>query len=365
MRKKNRFQPQQILLLSAFIGLSLLIAIPAIIFLTPPALSAPLAQKVLPFVKNIPTQETEIEKYARDADSAQTETVALSATLLPHSETPIEVTVIDDDYEIQTVTTQKNVGQVLSELNIPTEATDIVTPNPDDSLAPNTKIFINRAKTVALKTKDRQEEVKTQAETVEDFLEEEKITLADNHVIEPAAETLLPKNPKKIDVKITEVTEKNEKNKISLPFKTVYQDDDSIYKGETRIIQNGQEGEKTEIYHLTFEDGAEVSRTLVDSKITQEPVNKIIGQGTKEKPKKVITGGQATYYWGPTKAASTTIPRGALVKVINPQNGRSVTVRIDDTGGFSWPTVIDLRDDLFSQLSPLSAGVIPVTIEYL
>lgn len=63
-------------------------------------------------------------------------------------------------------------------------------------------------------------------------------------------------------------------------------------------------------------------------------------------------------------AASRSYPRYSYVKVTNPENGKSVIVYINDYG----PTVetgreIDLSSHAFSQLAPLSAGLIKVQIE--
>ena len=47
----------------------------------------------------------------------------------------------------------------------------------------------------------------------------------------------------------------------------------------------------------------------------------------------------------------------------NLANGSSVTVTIDDTGAFGSEILVDLRDDYFSQIASLSAGVINVQVE--
>jgi hypothetical protein len=63
-------------------------------------------------------------------------------------------------------------------------------------------------------------------------------------------------------------------------------------------------------------------------------------------------------------AASRRYPRKSYVKVTNVENGKSVIVYINDYG----PTVetgreIDLSSYAFSQLAPLSAGLIKVKVE--
>ena len=69
---------------------------------------------------------------------------------------------------------------------------------------------------------------------------------------------------------------------------------------------------------ITLENDKEVDKKLVSEEKTLEPQNKIIVYGTKKHPVgKVITGGRATYYYGPTIAACNLFPKGTKLKVTN------------------------------------------------
>jgi rare lipoprotein A len=74
--------------------------------------------------------------------------------------------------------------------------------------------------------------------------------------------------------------------------------------------------------------------------------------------------GQATWYSrnATMVAASNTIPKGTLVRVVDLANGKSVVVEIDDAG-IQGGAIIDLSDDAFAALAPLGAGVINVRVE--
>jgi rare lipoprotein A (peptidoglycan hydrolase) len=96
--------------------------------------------------------------------------------------------------------------------------------------------------------------------------------------------------------------------------------------------------------------------------------------------------GKASFYGGPTDtywegrktasgerfdsnlmtAASNTIKLGSYVRVTNNNNGKSVIVKINDTGGFgSLGRIIDLSAGAMRELGGISAGVIPVKVEVL
>ena len=62
-------------------------------------------------------------------------------------------------------------------------------------------------------------------------------------------------------------------------------------------------------------------------------------------------------------AAHKTLPFGSKVKVTNSNNGKSVTVRINDRGPFVKGRIIDLSRAAFSQIADLDRGVVKVEIK--
>jgi hypothetical protein len=61
-------------------------------------------------------------------------------------------------------------------------------------------------------------------------------------------------------------------------------------------------------------------------------------------------------------AASNTLPCGAVVVVTNQNTSASVSVRINDQGGFGGAVIMDLSRAAFAAIAPISAGVVPVVI---
>lgn len=64
-------------------------------------------------------------------------------------------------------------------------------------------------------------------------------------------------------------------------------------------------------------------------------------------------------------AAHRTLPFGTRVRVTNTQNGKSVTVRVNDRGPFVKGRVIDLSSSAFKAIASLNAGVVPVRIQVI
>lgn len=61
-------------------------------------------------------------------------------------------------------------------------------------------------------------------------------------------------------------------------------------------------------------------------------------------------------------AAHKTLPFGTRVNVTNTDNGKSVTVRVNDRGPFVRGRVIDLSQTAFKSIGSLEEGIIPVKI---
>lgn len=79
---------------------------------------------------------------------------------------------------------------------------------------------------------------------------------------------------------------------IACPVEEV--EDDSMYKGDTKIITQGEEGEEQVEADVTFVNGYERERTVISTTTLKEPTTTVKAVGTKEKPK---TASKGTYKW--------------------------------------------------------------------
>jgi murein DD-endopeptidase MepM/ murein hydrolase activator NlpD len=92
-----------------------------------------------------------------------------------------------------------------------------------------------------------------------------------------------------VDVVVTEEELVQEK----IDYKTVYKKTDSLFKGQTSVQQNGQEGLKNVQYKVVTKNGQVVKREVVQSEVIKEPVDKIILEGTKVIPSR----GTGSFRW--------------------------------------------------------------------
>ncbi|MFS1516889.1 peptidoglycan DD-metalloendopeptidase family protein [Bacillus sp. SCS-151] len=81
--------------------------------------------------------------------------------------------------------------------------------------------------------------------------------------------------------------------RVVIPFKTETIEKDTMYKGDQKVNQEGQNGEKLENIIIVKDNGTQIEKTTIKEDVTKEPVNKIIFKGTKVVPSR----GTGTLLW--------------------------------------------------------------------
>lgn len=76
------------------------------------------------------------------------------------------------------------------------------------------------------------------------------------------------------------VTTEQQTQTQQIPFTTQNQNDGSLPKGQTKVIQQGQNGSETLTYKLTLTNGRQTDKTLLSTTVNTQPVNQIVAFGT-------------------------------------------------------------------------------------
>jgi rare lipoprotein A (peptidoglycan hydrolase) len=145
-----------------------------------------------------------------------------------------------------------------------------------------------------------------------------------------------------------------------------------------RVTIQASDGTRYTLNHLNA--GPTNARELVKRQNqNQQNLGNFALTGKENSGKASFYGGPTDTYWEGRKtasgerfdsnlmtAASNTIPLGTYVRVTNNNNGKSVIVKINDTGGFgSLGRIIDLSAGAMKELGGISSGVVPVKVEVL
>lgn len=88
----------------------------------------------------------------------------------------------------------------------------------------------------------------------------------------------------KPQVRADTVVTKQETETKSVPFTIQNQDDSSLPKGQTKVIQAGANGVETLTYNVIYTNGQQTAKALVSDTVTTQPAPEIIANGTYVAP---------------------------------------------------------------------------------
>lgn len=225
----------------------------------------------------------------------------------------------------------------------------------------------------------------TDGTTVAETLEKAGITLGENDTVSKSLTKTVEKGDKLVVKRISYETHKETE---VLSFKTVTKKDSSMYKDQSKVIQQGKNGKQVVTYKDKYVDGKLTKSEIVKTKVKVKAQDKIVVVGTKSRPvtkvsgrytiseltppksleldengrptkyKKVLTGKATAYYSGTTCSTGVhvkpgyvavnpkQIPYGTKMYIVSSDGKWNYGYAIAaDTGGFAWNgsnTMIDL-----------------------
>jgi surface rod structure-forming protein G/rare lipoprotein A (RlpA)-like double-psi beta-barrel protein len=206
----------------------------------------------------------------------------------------------------------------------------------------------------------------TNALRVEDLLAALRVRLAKTDLIIPTESAILWPGMRLKVVRIRQIVQSRSE---STPYETLIKYSKDMGAGQSKVVTAGRPGRAVRTYRVTYVNGTEVTRELLAERTTAEAIDEMIAQGTSPPGPHGYQIGQASWYDFCRKqgdyAAHLTLPFGTRVKVTNLDNGKTVTVVINDRGPYGVPgRIVDLCDSAFAQIAPLGQGVANVELTW-
>ncbi|WP_373899241.1 3D domain-containing protein [Haloimpatiens sp. FM7315] len=187
------------------------------------------------------------------------------------------ILVIIDAKEQKIVTYRSDLKEILSDNSIRIGEKDKINFKLDNKVKDGDKIYIKRAVNVKLNVDGKNLAIKTTENTVEDVLKKEGIKLN-------SEDRLVPSKTEKIssglNITITRVTSKILKENKDISFSVVTKKDDSLPKGQKKVIRKGEKGQKVISTKVVYEDGKPVTKKVVSEAVSKKPVTQIVALGT-------------------------------------------------------------------------------------
>jgi len=187
------------------------------------------------------------------------------------------VTISIDGNDKQVTTLRSSLKSLLKDKNIVLDPKDVVSPGLDSKLKDGEKITIKKALNVTVTVDGKILKLKSSKSTVGDMLKDEGILLNDGDKLSAGKAEVLKNG---FNMEIVRVDTRTVLEKGSVDFSTVVQKNDDMIKDTSKVVQEGQTGEKQLSYEVVFENGKEVSRKLVKEAVTKAPIDKIVAVGT-------------------------------------------------------------------------------------
>jgi resuscitation-promoting factor RpfB len=219
------------------------------------------------------------------------------------------VTIVDEDREIDLITTVDTVGEALFEANITLYLTDQVSPSFMEPLVDEGRIVITRAQPLTIMVDGTTIQTRVQGGTVLDALAETGVALVGLDYTRPASDTAVAPG---MTVEIVRVTEDLLVTQESLPYETSYQADGSLPIDTRNIVQSGQNGTLSIETRIRYENGIEISRQETARTITQAPTNEVIAYGTQIVIQTITTADGTFEYWRKLRVYATSYHPAAL-----------------------------------------------------
>ncbi|NLJ99827.1 MAG: DUF348 domain-containing protein [Clostridia bacterium] len=189
------------------------------------------------------------------------------------------VIIEDDGKAVETVSTHASkVGDLLKQEGIELGPQDIVEPALDENIKDGSEVSIMRAFDVQVIVEGEKREITTCKNRVEDILAGAGIPLGENHVVRPSLKKEI--NEPGV-IRVSRVDKEHVTIDEKIPHEVINENDANLARGSTRVKQKGADGLKRKIVEVTFVDGEETERKLVETKIVRQPRSKIVAKGTK------------------------------------------------------------------------------------
>lgn len=258
----------------------------------------------------------------------------------------ISVSLVDGQQQQEIVTRAETVAGLLQEAGMPLEELDRVDPAPGARLVDGAIITIERAIPVTLRVDGQVLQMRGQFHTPADVLREAGVSLGEGDHTSPAVETALQAGD---TVEVIRVTNEYRFEDEEIPYQTVYQPSEELDLDSKAVLSNGAPGTLRRRYRLNFENGVQIGETLEEEWVEVEPVNQVIGYGTKITLNTIDTPEGPREYWRVVRMRATAYTAASSGKAPDhPNYGITASGRPAGTGVVAAdPHVVPFRSEVY------------------
>ena len=178
-------------------------------------------------------------------------------------------------------TTATSVEAALQELGIRADSAKLSTSRSMTLGRSGLALSVTTPKDVVVRVDGKNLTETTTGTTVGAALKELGVTFDSNDRVYPALSRPVTKGLK---IAVARVSTATVKTTVPIAAPVSRKSDSSLYKGQSKVVQNGADGAKVATWRVTKVDGKVKSKKWLTSVVTQRPVARVIAVGTKARP---------------------------------------------------------------------------------
>lgn len=189
-----------------------------------------------------------------------------------------KIVMVQDGKPKEVWSTADTVDELLKEQDLSVKEHDKITPSKNTKLKADMEVAIDKAFSLKLVVGGEEKQVWSTSTTVADFLKQQGVKLNDLDRVEPElAEKVEAENTVNV-IRIEKVTDVVEE---PVDFAVITKKDDSLSKGKEKVVKAGKDGLISKKYEVVKENGKEVKRELLSEKVVNKKQDKVVTVGTQ------------------------------------------------------------------------------------
>jgi uncharacterized protein YabE (DUF348 family) len=178
-------------------------------------------------------------------------------------------------------TTATSVEAALQELGIRADSAKLSTSRSMTLGRQGLTLSVTTPKAVVVRVDGRNRTATTTGATVADVLRELKVTKDSDDRVKPGLTTAITPGLK---IAVQRVTATTVRDTQAIAAPVSHRNVSTLYKGQSKVLEAGSAGAKVLTWKVVKVDGKTESKKLVKAAVTQRPVTRVIGVGTKSRP---------------------------------------------------------------------------------
>lgn len=228
---------------------------------------------------------------------------------------------------------EDDIASQLSDLNIDEYKITSETAQDEESID---EVYVNTAKNITVVINGEEITLKTYNNTVYQLIDElqEKFSTDENTRYVLKSELTSPYLEEGQKIVFDELTTKTKTKEVTTYLDTVYEDDDTLYEGETMVETVGVPTIEKITYEYSYKNGEKVDKKVIKTQTIQEGIAEVIKVGTKVKEPEV-TKSKTTTESKTTESKTTTESKPAETTTTSSSKNWDAVAACESGGNWS------------------------------